>query len=389
MSTWTSFPHLKWRAKISPESLVIAAACARPYVQAAVAAGHPVVAADLFCDSDTRSRVARVLQLEHRDGGFDRASVERDLLPALAGADGFVYGSGFEAQPDLIQTVASHCRVYGNDADTLAACKNPAPFFAMLARLGIACPETRPALSGGGEGWLSKRIGGSGGVHIRPAMPPAADFHYFQRRVAGEPCSLLFLADGRKVMPIGYNRLLVAPSNSQPYRYGGAVSRAALPQAVQNSLLLAAQKITAELHLRGLNSLDCMVDGERACVLEINPRLSASFALYDAPQQGAALFEGHLRGCDGDLMQPLPDEPAQAHLIYYALSAMSIASGFAWPAWTADRPAAASRIEVDAPVCTVTAHAETADQALAIAAQRLSRLKQDMDQFMEPSTHAC
>jgi len=389
MSTWTSFPHLKWRAKISPESLVIAAACARPFVLAAVAAGHPVVAADLFCDSETRSRATRVLQLEYRDGGFERPSVERDLLPALAGAGGFAYGSGFEAQPDLIQSVARHCRVYGNDADTLAACKNPATFFAMLARLGIAFPETRPALSGSGEGWLSKRTGGSGGGHIQPATQPAADFHYFQRRVAGEPYSLLFLADGRKVMPIGYNRLLVAPSSGRPYRYGGAVSQAVLPLAVRNCMLQAAQKITAELHLRGLNSLDCMVDGERACVLEINPRLSASFALYDAPRQGAALFEGHLHGCDGYMMEPLPDEPSQAHLIYYAPSAMTISSGYAWPAWTADLPAAAAGIEVDDPVCTVTARAETADMAWAIAAQRLIWLKQDMHQFMETSTNAC
>lgn len=347
-----------------------------------------MVAADLFCDRDTRSRATRVIQLAYRDGGFDQASVEHDLLPALAGADGFVFGSGFEAQPELIRTVARHCRVYGNDADTVAACKNPASFFALLARQGIAFPETRPAVSGSGEGWLSKRTGGSGGGHVQAATQPAAAFQYFQRRVAGEPCSLLFLADGREIMPIGFNRLLVAPSSSQPYRYGGAVSRAALPQAARDCMLQAARKITAELHLRGLNSLDCMVDGERASILEINPRLSASFALYDAPQQGAALFEGHLRGCDGYMMQPLPDEPAQAHLIYYASSAMSIASGYAWPAWAADLPAAAAAIEIDDPVCSVTACAETADLALAIATHRLTWLKQDLHRFTETSTHA-
>lgn len=367
---------MNWRARISPKLLIIAAASARPFVRAAAAAGYRVIAADAFCDEDTRQAAAQAIQLGYARGGFEAADLSEKLFPLLSQVDGFVYGSGFETQPQLLDEISQHCPMLGNTAETVRITKDPGCFFSLLFSLGIPFPEISllPPLEA--EGWLCKRIGGSGGTHVMPGLQTDAPGRYYQRLVPGEPCSLLFLADGKRANAVGWNVQLLAPTAEMPYRYGGVVSQTELPQAVRVGLLEVAQQLTAELGLRGLNSLDCMVVDDGFAVLEINPRLSASFALYDSETQGARLFEAHLRACVDELLPDFPAEPAQAHLIYYAPFDLAIPAMMAWPEWVADVPSGTTRIKAGEPVCTVTAAALTASEAMTLAQTRVAELTQ-------------
>ena len=352
--------------------MFVAAASARPFVGAAAAAGHEVIAADLFCDAETRRDARQAYALPYADGGFDVDEVRRTLLPLLTEEDAFVYGSGFETQPELLAEIAQRCPLWGNSPETVRTVKDPGRFFSLLARLGVPHPETALQPPTHEIGWLAKRRGGSGGTHVRP-LPAQGD--YYQRALSGRPCSLLFLADGRgEIAVVGYNEQWVAQVPGLPYLYGGAASQAVLPQAVQASMREAAQALSRSLGLRGLNSLDCLVDGERLWVLEVNPRLSATFALYDAAQRGARLFEAHRLACAGQLVAPLQAEPAQAHLIYYAPFALRVPAAVAWPAWTTDRPCGALAVAAGQPLCSVTAQAADATAARRLAEQRAAEL---------------
>ncbi len=376
MSIWISSLRSNWHARISVKRLIVAAACSRPFVRAAVAAGFEVVAVDAFCDADTCRDATQAIQLSFVQGGFDAAEFRRRIFPLMTGS-GFVlaYGSGFETQPELLEEIAGCCQLIGNDAETVGRAKNPAYFFSLLRSLDIPHPELARSPPSQADGWLAKRTGGSGGTHVQDDMVVARDY-YYQRRLPGQSYSLLFLADGLQASAVGYNQQLLAPAKTMPYRYGGAVSHAALPRSVQDGMLDVAQRITQALGLRGLNSLDCMVDGTRFWVLEINPRLSATFALYDASNSGAQLLRAHLSACDGEMTVDLPAEPAQAHLIYYAPRDLLIPAGMAWPQWVADVPPEASRVQFDAPVCTIMATAASADAALELARSRVAELTQ-------------
>jgi uncharacterized protein len=367
---------LNWRARISPKPLIIAAVSARPFVRAAAAAGYRVIAADAFCDEDTRQAAAQAIQLGYARGGFKAAEFREKLFPLLSQAGGFIYGSGFETQPQLLDEISRHCPMLGNTAETVRITKDPGRFFSQLSKLDIPFPETSllPPLEA--EGWLRKRIGGSGGTHVVPTRQAGDSGFYYQRLVPGKPHSLLFLANGKQARVVGYNEQLLAPIVEMPYRYGGVVGQAELPQVVHIGLQDVAQQLTAELGLRGLNSLDCMVDGDSFAVLEINPRLSASFALYDAESRGARLFEAHLSACAGESLPDFPAEPAQAHLIYYAPFDLAIPARMAWPEWVADVPPGATRIKAGEPVCTVTAAALTTSEAMTLAQTRVAELTQ-------------
>ena len=151
---------------------------------------------------------------------------------------------------------------------------------------------------------MIKRIGGAGGRHIRPArrsgtVPVGC---YAQRRIAGRPVSLAFLADGINAKPVGYTEQWPSPIADAPFRFGGAVYPAELPADLTAQMADWAERLTREFGLKGLNSADFLVDGAQARLLEINPRPGATLDLLDRARPG--LFQAHVDACFGRLWLP-------------------------------------------------------------------------------------
>lgn len=369
----TQVDSLKKTAKIA-----IAAVSARPFVQAAVAAGYEVIALDAFADMETEELASCWYQLQFANGSFDDPRLP-DMLQqlVLAGVRGLVYGSGFEARPELLGLIGNRLPLIGNSLRVVRNMKRALTFFALLDALGVRHPEVslRAVPPEQAAGWLYKRGGGSGGTHIRhrDASVPPEHGYYYQRELQGTPVSFLFAADGHDVHDIGFNQQWLAPTASMPYRYGGAVSHAVLPLVVQQEFRQAAQKLTAAVGLRGLNSLDGIMHNDELWLLELNPRLSASFDLYETPH--GQLFELHLQAASGRFPQRLQfNENAKAHHIVYTTKEVQLPAAFDWPVWVADIPPAERRIAAGEPLCTVLATADTAGQAVTLIADRVARL---------------
>ncbi|CAG0990358.1 hypothetical protein MTYP_02250 [Methylophilaceae bacterium] len=323
--------------------------------------------------------------LPYADGSFDADALEQTLQHIAAEApQGLVYGSGFEARTELLSLVEQYMPLIGNPVRVVRNMKRALTFFALLDVLNIRHPAVSlqqmspQALASGA--WLSKRNGGSGGTHIRkvPAGAVLEQGSYYQQEIPGIPVSILFAADGTRARAVGFNQQWLAPTPLMPYRYGGAVSRAELPLAVRQQLLEAAQKLTSAVGLRGLNSLDGIMAGERLWILELNPRLTATFDLY--PAGNGALFELHMQASAGNLANwPSLGEQARAHYIVYAPGSMRVPGHFDWPDWTADLPRAGSHIEAGDPVCTVTAEGSSADEAVMLMAERVRQLIKELN----------
>lgn len=296
---------------------------------------------------------------------------------------GFVYGSGFEAQPELLATIAAKLPLIGNSADIVAAVKTPASFFAALQQLNIKHPDVSDSLPENySNDYLIKFAGGSGGAHIRLANTQhglQAGKYYYQKKIDGLPVSLLFLANKHDIEIVGFNEQWLSPTADAPYRYGGAVSHVLLPYHINALLADAARKLTRNFGLLGLNSLDAIVDAENSqvSVLEINPRLSATVDLYSAEKQN--LLEQHIRACSGnhDLNQNKAsqfDLQCKAHAIVYAAEEIELGASFLWPDWVADIPLLnqqTMKIQATQPVCTVLAYADSAEAAKKLAQSRV------------------
>lgn len=327
---------------------------------------------------------------------YDQFGFHADSLLAtldnldLSGFAGVVYGSGFEAQPQLLTMIGEKLLLIGNTPHTVEAVKTPAIFFAALRQLHIPHPAVCYAWpEHSADHYLVKAAGGSGGMHINNAsqLVPLAHHQYFQERIDGYPVSLLFLSDQQNITVIGFNEQWLSPTHEFPYRYGGAVGNVALPASVQAVLIDAAKKLTKTFSLVGLNSLDAVVDAEsgQVFILEINPRLSATADLY--PCTVPRLFDCHVQVClnrhdlsQSDITasvlkkQAQSETTSQAHAIVYAAEEIDLSVSIAWPDWVTDTPLSHQHVQAISagePVCTVLASADNAQAAKKLAQSRV------------------
>lgn len=363
-----------------PKIIIIAATSARGYAQAADSSGYEVITLDAFADADTQQFATQFFKLKMNEQGIEADDFKRVFVEIkLDDVDGFLYGSLFDAKPELLSRVAARVPLLGNTPEVLEQAKGFG-FFKLLDVLNITHPEVRLDAPEDAANWLSKKLGGSGGTHIKPAnqgeVGGCFQNTYYQKKMAGKPVSMLFVADGKTAQLIGFNQQFVAPTADMPYRFAGAVGGVDLPGQAQQAFERAAQQLTVALGLRGINSLDAILDGETLWILELNPRLSATFHLYPN------LFTAHMQGCAGDLTGFSRQRTlVKAQLILYADDAAEIPIDFAWPDWVADIPSAvdkASSVKIaqNDPICTVLAEAENADSAYASVLQKAQKLRE-------------
>lgn len=341
------------------DTLIVLALSANMLARSARRNGWRPLSLDLFADEDTR-RVSRYAEAIPKGRcGFD----DEALIAAVERADprsealGIVYGSGLDLCPDLLEKLGVKRRIYGNSAATVRLMREPQLFISLLDNADVPHPETRFLIPPKGDGWLVKSRYGEGGrgvARLGAGFIARGDV-YFQRYIDGDTVSVLFLADGRTARVIGYNTQWASPAS--PFLFGRIVNHADLSEGQRALLRDYVERLVAATALVGLNTLDCVLDGDIVRVLEVNPRPGASLVLYDEDYPRGLLAE-HVRVCRGGGIEPgLPAHPPRGYEILYAPWDMSIPEGGNWPDWCFDRPAAGMKIFSGQPVCSIRARA--------------------------------
>lgn len=361
-------------------SLLIAAVSGRALARAAVEAGYEPLVADFFADADTQ-RLAHACR--KMPGAIARGFQWRSLRPALEALAaqapsplrGLVYGSGFEDRPHLLNRIADHWPLLGNDAATVDAVKAPERFFPLLDTLGILHPETVTARPRKLAGWLAKRRGGAGGSHVVPGrLQTHAANVYYQALVEGRAVSALFVANGRRACVLGFSEQWAAPAPGRLYRYGGAVQPASLTQRATVAMTEAVQRLTETCGLRGLGSADFVLAATGPYLLEINPRPGATLDLFAGAANPllsvheASIVTGRLP------RKPPAIEGATASAILYAPERLIVPRSIVWPAWAADLPLPGERIDKQRPICTLLARAGSRGRAKRLVETRKASL---------------
>lgn len=363
--------------------IVIAAISSRPYVKAAVDAGFLVVAIDSFLDQDTQALATECFYVPFQHYQFDQASMLNAISTTIKsyGRDALVgvcYGAGFEGQPNLIAEIQKQLPLLGNQPNTVLQCKDPNQFQQFCQQHGFVTPAIsmdKPILP---KGWLVKTQGASGGGHImfaeRHAGAVDAD-QYFQQFHHGLPVSCLFLANESGASVIGINEQWVTAKTDAPFQYGGAASQLKISDSVLEEFKRFIALATLHFGLKGLNSVDALLEDGQLVYLEINPRLSATMDLY-ATQEGS-LLTSHLAAFQSNNIHfpKLLNEP-KAHHIVYATTLINTQIARNWPEWVCDIPDTPQRFEVGMPICTVISNANTTQAAKKLARIRAASLKQ-------------
>jgi uncharacterized protein len=366
---------------LSARAVLIAALSGRALAASARRAGFLPFVADSFGDCDTVALSGAVRVVPRTDtllvAGELMAALEELALCANREAIGVVLGSGFEGCPELIELCTKQFTVLGSSADAVRRSKDPTTFFTLLDSLNIEHPEVRLEHPPVSEGWLAKRIGGSGGTHITTCnIANSNNATYSQRFVAGSAASLLLVAGRTRSAIIGTSRQWCAPTAQQAFRYGGAVGPVKLADIAAHAMQDAAIAVVRALDLLGLVSVDFLLsESGLPLLIEVNPRPGATLDLFDDAK--GALFRLHVDACLGNAETGAvaTTSPRAAAVLYADLGALHIGA-LAWPDWVADRPRAGTWIADGAPICTIMASGDDAAGAERLCRQRMGVLRQ-------------
>jgi uncharacterized protein len=359
------------------EEILIVAISGRALAQSAARTGRRVRVFDAFADSDTRACAETVCVAA--DGAIalddERLFAALDALDAPGQPRTIVAGSGFERSPQTLDRLADYGTLCANDADSVAALKDPELAAELLRAFGWRVPETRREPPADPCGWLQKEIGGAGGTHVRRAQRTSARAHaYYQREAPGGALSVTFLADAERAWVLGFNALAFRSMGGAPFCYAGA-STCSVDPGIERDLQARLDRLVRVTGLRGLNGFDFLLDGSEVWALEVNPRPTATFELYD-PDTVEGLVAWHVRSFAGPLrgFPRLPAggrRPARACAIVYADQRLRVPCDADFPGGCRDLPMAGSSIHAGAPVLSVFAEAENE-----VLAQRLLQQRQ-------------
>jgi len=271
--------------------------------------------------------------------------------------EGLLYDAVLECNPDLLDSLPIG-RVIGNSSQTLRQCKDPKVFFSALDQNAISYPEVSyEPIQDSTDSWLVKHMISSGGTGISAYAEVGTSEKniYFQRKINGVNFSLIFLANGDELKPIGFNTLWSeALGECMPYAYAGAINSVDLTEQQRDTTINYATALTREFKLVGLNSIDCILSEGSIFVLEINPRIPATYDLYETKQ--GDLMKGHVEACvNAKFATTQRKQLLRAHAIVYAPQLIRVPASLDWPLWTADRPHQEEVIHKYEPVCSVFA----------------------------------
>lgn len=365
----------------SPEGrqvYLVVAVSGRAIAEALNVCGYSVAVVDGFADLDTCAAAVVSQKVSRTKFGLDMTEA-LEAVQKVQNAyclKGLFYDAALELAPDLLDAMAID-NVIGNSSATLRRCKDPVEFFSALDKKLIPHPDVSfKPIKQSSQMWLQKSSRSSGGLGITDSFgrfdqDPGT---YFQKKMSGMNFSVTFLSTGHKIKVLGYNTLWSKSYGPNiPYLYEGAMNQADLTEEQRCTARDYTTSIACEFNLVGLNSIDFILAGDRVYVLEINPRIPATYELYETRQGN--LIREHLDACVHAKLNPVQRKPLlRAHAIVYAPVPVQVPPHFDWPLWTADRPHPEEVIQKNEPVCSVFAGGKNMFQVRDMVRARKERI---------------
>ncbi len=368
---------------IKSNSLIIISHSARALSESAFRAGWNVISVDGFADTDTLECSHECWCLPLQAGEFVESHLQTCLvkLQHRYPQAKVILGAGAENLASYIDQFPSW-KLCANDSAVVTQLRDPHCFFDGLDELQVDYPAVQFGSKPDSGEWLFKRTDSCGGMGVSRERVDHA-YGYWQQEISGLAVSALCISDGLEVAFLGVNQQYSTASfEGYPYVYRGVLANADINPIFKAKTISYISKIIKHFSLKGVFSLDMILAGqqaeERLYVLEINPRISASFELYERINPSLNLVDAHIRVCEGERLSGVElIDSKSAYLIVYAQDDCRILEKLHWPEWVKDRPEAMRKILKHEPICSVHADEGESDDSL------YTLLQQRADQVMD------
>lgn len=359
------------------QKLLIVANSGRMMAQMVNNIGLKPLVIDCFGDCDTHTAALESIKVKTLAVRFLKTAISR--LNTQYNISHVIYGSGFERHKQSLAYLQQNFIMLGNSFEVFSIIQNKIFFYSRCDALKIPYPQTSNYPPDFDEDWLIKPKRGEGGLGISKYTHQSVvdhSLHYWQKTIAGKPLSVLFITDGVKFSIIGFQQQLNTTLGDNTCIFSGLIYQPKINSNIVQTVSLWLQKLVADFSLKGLNSLDFMLENDCCYALEVNPRPSASMQLYDH-----SLLLAHIQSCSGEVWN---EEIAvvdgyNAYQIVFAETDILISQTIQWPEWVMDIPQAACFIHTGQPICSIIAGGENEQQVkdeLLLKQQTINQLLQ-------------
>jgi predicted ATP-grasp superfamily ATP-dependent carboligase len=243
--------------------------------------------------------------------------------------DGAIIAGGYETKIEWLRQLTSSVPVLGCPLPQLVRLQSAAnlPTLSKLVeRSGAHWPETllQPPIQAPNGDWLVKSLTGSGGKHVRvwseeTVDRPTGPQSIYQRRVEGLSISALFAVQAwrhsrngdstnrsARCQLIGCTEQLVGEPGfgAGAFSYCGSIGPLQLDSAQTSIVERLGAEIASEFEICGVFGVDLILNATGIWLIDVNPRITASAEIYELihPQSEAnsfSVFQTHLDGCLG------------------------------------------------------------------------------------------
>jgi predicted ATP-grasp superfamily ATP-dependent carboligase len=288
--------------------LLILGASTRAAAFSALRCGLNPRCADYFADRDL-AVVCPVDRIDHRHAARQFAALAESLAPTP-----WLYTGGFENDPECIEKISRRHALWGIDAQTVRAVRNPFRVADVLASNGIPFPEVRSMSAGlpRDASWLKKPLASGGGRGIEPLTDQndsGSAAHYYQERVDGPTFAALFMGQRSRAHLIGVTRQFVGLEGS-PFGYLGSIGPTPTAEPLDSRLDALGSALAFAFGLAGWFGVDFILRDGIPWPVEVNPRYTASLEIHELAR-GRSLLAEHRQACEASTHRR--EAPIRAH----------------------------------------------------------------------------
>ena len=192
---------------------------------------------------------------------------------------GLVYGSGLEDKPEIYDYLRRKLNILGNDPKIISECNDLRLLANILNECDLKLPEYANNPIELTKRYLSKPFNSSGGYNISFSEKYKKNC-YLQEYLQGETYSISFFNHGKNFIFLGFNKLLnLINFDAHPFIHAGALTTNEFLES--NDMIHSFEKLSKKLSMNGYNNIDFKVLNKEIFVLDINPRITSTFKIYN------------------------------------------------------------------------------------------------------------
>lgn len=223
-------------------------------------------------DKYTKNNLNKIINKEYLDKFFKNISSRHKTIK-------LVYGSGLEDKKNAYKILSDKTLIRGNCFNILKLTNNITNLKKILTLSGLKIPKSYDHSIPKNIRCISKPIDSYGGYNISFCNKPKAGY-YFQEYLSGPTYSASFFINEGCFIFLGFNKLfLLKKFNNHPFIHAGAMMIDNLKNSAK--VISSIKKFSSLIPLTGYNSIDFKIHNNDVFILDVNPRITSTFKIYN------------------------------------------------------------------------------------------------------------